>query len=156
MPVKTNCCRILDSLNIPYEIREYEWDEDSLDAVAVAHKVHMPPEQVFKTLVLMGDALRYFVVLIPGNEELSLKKTAQATGNKSCEMLPLKELQPLTSYIRGGCSPIGMKKQFPTFIEETALLFDHISISPGARGMQILLSPADIARACGAQFVNIL
>lgn len=156
MSVKTNCCRILDSQKISYSLLEYEVDEDLLDAVTVANKLDLPPEQVFKTLVLVGDNVKYFVAVIPGNEELSLKKAAQASGNKSCSMLPLKELQPLTGYIRGGCSPIGMKKQFPTYIEETAQLFDEISISPGQRGLQILIKPADIITITNGEFAPLI
>ncbi|MFN8360555.1 MAG: Cys-tRNA(Pro) deacylase [Candidatus Kapaibacterium sp.] len=154
--MKTNCCRILDAHSIPYKLLEYTVDEESLDAITVANKIGLPPEQVFKTLVLVGDVVKYFVAVIPGNEELSLKKAAQISGNKSCAMLPLKELQPLTGYIRGGCSPIGMKKQFPTFIEETAQLFDEISISPGQRGLQILIKPADILAVTGGEFVGLI
>ncbi len=156
MSVKTNCCRILDSHKIEYTLLEYEVDEDALDAVSVANKLELPPEQVFKTLVLVGDVVKYFVAVVPGNEELSLKKAAVASGNKSCALLPLKELQPLTGYIRGGCSPIGMKKQFPTFIEETAQLFDEISISPGQRGLQILIKPTDILTVTGGEFAPLI
>ncbi len=152
---KTNACRILDQHNIPYEVREYAVNEDELDAVTVAHKIGLPPEQVFKTLVLTGDTHKYFVAVIPGNAELDLKQTARVTGNKACAMLPMKELLPLTGYIRGGCSPIGMKKAFPTFLDETAELFDHISISPGKRGMQILLAPQDLVRVCEANIVEL-
>lgn len=156
MAGKTNCCRILDAHSIPYKVLEYEWNEDELDAITVARKIEMPPEQVFKTLVLCGDITPYLVAVIPGNEEISLKKIAKATGNKSCTMLPLKELLPLTGYVRGGCSAIGMKKQFPTFIEETALLFDVISISPGQRGQQILIRPNDLAAITQSQFANLI
>ncbi len=156
MSAKTNCCRILDAHKIPYTLLEYEVDEDLLDAVTVANKLDLPPEQVFKTLVLVGDVVKYFVAVIPGNEELSLKKAALASGNKSCAMLPLKDLQPLTGYIRGGCSPIGMKKQFPTYIEETAQLFDEISISPGQRGLQILIKPADILTITNGEFAALI
>lgn len=152
MSVKTNACRILDAHQIQYKLIEYEFNEVEIDAVSVAKKIGIPPEQCFKTLLLCGDKLKYFVVVIPGNEELDFKKTAKLTGNKSCEMLPLKELLPLTGYIRGGCSPIGMKKIFPTFIDETAVLFDEISVSPGARGMQILVNPKDLLHITGAEF----
>ncbi len=152
---KTNVCRILDQHHISYEAREYEVNEDELDAITVAHKIGLPPEQVFKTLVLTGDTHKYFVAVIPGNAELDLKHTARASGNKSCAMLPMKELLPLTGYIRGGCSPIGMKKSFPTFVDETAELFDRISISPGKRGMQILLAPADLVRVTNATLVEL-
>ncbi|MBS1536125.1 MAG: Cys-tRNA(Pro) deacylase [Bacteroidetes bacterium] len=156
MSTKTNCCRILDSLKIPYSILEYEVNEDMLDAVSVANKLNLPPEQVFKTLVLVGDTVKYFVVVIPGNEELSLKKAAIVSGNKSCWLLPLKELLPLTGYIRGGCSPIGMKKQFPTFIEETAQLFENISISPGQRGLQILINPLNLLTVINGTFSDLI
>lgn len=152
---KTNACRILDKQRISYEIREYEWNEEELDAISVARKIGFPPEQVFKTLILMGDTLKYFVAVIPAPAELDLKRTAKLTGNKSCQMLPVKELLPLTGYIRGGCSPIGMKKQFPTFIDTTAKNYDVISISPGQRGMQALLSPNDLATLINAEFVNL-
>jgi Cys-tRNA(Pro)/Cys-tRNA(Cys) deacylase len=117
IPKKTNCCRILDSLNISYELLTYDWSEDALDAISVADKIHMPHEQVFKTLVLKGDVLAVFVIIVPGNAEVSLKKVAKSTGNTACSLLPISELYPLTGYIRGGCSPIGMKKHFPTFLE---------------------------------------
>jgi Cys-tRNA(Pro)/Cys-tRNA(Cys) deacylase len=151
---KTNACRILDKHHITYELREYAWSEEELDAVSVARKIGLPPEQVFKTLVLMGDALKYFVAVIPANAELDLKRTAKLTGNKSCAMLPVKELLPLTGYIRGGCSPVGMKKLFPTFIDVSAQTFDIISMSPGQRGQQVLLSPNDLASVINAQFVD--
>jgi Cys-tRNA(Pro)/Cys-tRNA(Cys) deacylase len=155
MTTKTNACRILDARGIRYETREYEWHEDELDAVSVARKITLPPEQVFKTLVLTGDTHKYFVAIIPADQELDLKRTARLTGNKSCAMLPTKELLPLTGYIRGGCSPIAMKKPFPTFIDHTAELFDRISISPGVRGMQILLAPEDVAAVTNAVFVQL-
>jgi Cys-tRNA(Pro)/Cys-tRNA(Cys) deacylase len=159
--MKTNALRLLDTLHIPYETREYAWSEDELDAVTAAHKVGLPPEQVFKTLVLEGDVAahnpaRYFVCILPADAELDLKKAARASGNKSAAMLPLKQLTLITGYVRGGCSPLGMKKQFPTFIEETAQLFDIISVSPGMRGLQMLLSPHDLARAAEAQFAPLI
>ncbi len=149
--MKTNACRILDAKHIPYQLVEYTVNEEELDAVTVARKIGLPPEQVFKTLVLTGDKLKYFVVVLPGNRELNLKDTARLTGNKSCALLPLQQLLPLTGYIRGGCSPIGMKKQFPTFLDETAFLYDTISISPGVRGTQMLLAPADLQAIVGAE-----
>lgn len=149
--MKTNACRILDAKNIPYELVHYEVSEEELDAVSVARKIGLPPEQVFKTLVLTGDRLKYFVVVLPGNRELHLKNAARLTGNKSCAMLPLQQLLPLTGYIRGGCSPVGMKKHFPTFLDETAFLYETISISPGVRGMQMLLAPADLVAATDAE-----
>ncbi|MFZ9760505.1 MAG: Cys-tRNA(Pro) deacylase [Candidatus Kapaibacteriota bacterium] len=153
---KTNCCRILDSLAIPYTLLTYEWSEDSLDAISVADKLQLPHEIVFKTLVLRGDSTPVFVIIVPGNQEVSLKKVAKATGNASCSLLPISDLFHLTGYLRGGCSPIGMKKQFPTYLEETSFLFDEISISPGQRGMQILLSPKDIVTATNAMVSNLL
>lgn len=149
--MKTNACRLLDAKHIPYELVEYTVNEEELDAVTVARKIGLPPEQVFKTLVLTGDKLKYFVVVLPGNRELVLKDTARLTGNKSCAMLPLQQLLPLTGYIRGGCSPIGMKKQFPTFLDETAFLYETISISPGVRGTQMLIAPAHLQAVTGAE-----
>lgn len=153
---KTNCCRILDAQSIPYELLVYDWSEDALDAISVADKINMPHEQVFKTLVLRGDILSVFVIVVPGNADVSLKKVAKSTGNTTCSLLPINELYPLTGYLRGGCSPIGMKKHFPTFLEETAFLFDTISISPGQRGMQMLIAPNDLRIASQATISNLL
>jgi Cys-tRNA(Pro)/Cys-tRNA(Cys) deacylase len=146
---------MLDAKKIPYELREYSWSEEELDAVSVAHKIGLPPEQVFKTLVLRGDALPHFVAIIPGNYELNLKHVARVTGNSSCTMLPVKELLPLTGYMRGGCSPIGMKKQFPTFLDVSAERWERVSISPGARGAQILVSPHVVCAVTGGQMVDL-
>jgi Cys-tRNA(Pro)/Cys-tRNA(Cys) deacylase len=156
MSSKTNCCRILDSIGINYTLIEYEWDEHNLDAISVANKIGIKPEKVWKTLVLCGDIIPYFVVVIPGDQELSLKKAAKATGNKSCWMLPLKDLLAVTGYIRGGCSAIGMKKHFPTYIEETMALHDLISVSPGQRGLQILINPHDFVQASMATSANLI
>ncbi len=142
---KTNAVRILDSYNIQYELFEYEFNEDEIDAVSVANKINAPHEQVFKTLVATGDKTGTVVFVIPGNEELNLKKAATASGNKKIEMIKVKDLLSLTGYIRGGCSPVGMTKKYPTFIEETSHLFDKIYVSSGIRGMQMLVSPADLA-----------
>lgn len=155
MKAKTNACRILDSLGISYSLKEYEGNPDELDAVSVAHKIGLPSGQVFKTLVLTGDTLKHFVVVLPGDQELDLKKTARMTGNKSCAMLPLQQLLPLTGYIRGGCSPIGMKKKFPTFLDSSAFLYETISISPGVRGMQMFIGPADLQRVVDAEVVDL-
>jgi len=141
---KTNAARILDQNNIDYELIEYEVDETDLSATTVARKLGQDVEQVFKTLVLRGDKTGIFVVLIPGNAELNLKKAAKESGNKSAEMILMKELLPLTGYIRGGCTPIGMKKAFPNFIHESCGLFDSIYISAGMRGMQVKISPANL------------
>jgi len=141
---KTNAVRILDQHNISYELIEYEVDESDLSATAVAKKLGQDVEQVFKTLVLRGDKSGIFVVVIPGNSEVDLKKAAKASGNKNAEMIAMKELLPLTGYIRGGCTAIGMKKAYPNFIDESCLLFDFIYISAGVRGMQIKIAPEDL------------
>ncbi len=147
---KTNAARILDDLQINYELKTYPVDEEHLDAVHVAKQVGMPPEQVFKTLCVRGDKTGVIFAVIPGNGELDLKTLARVSGNKRCEMVHLKEVLPLTGYIRGGCSPLGAKKEYPVFMDETCRLFDHIAISAGMRGMQILAAPEDLIRATGA------
>ena len=147
---KTNAARILDELHIIYELKTYPVDEEHLDAVHVAKEVGMPPEQVFKTLCVRGDKTGVIFAVIPGNGELDMKALARVSGNKRCEMVHLKEVLPLTGYIRGGCSPLGAKKDYPVFMDETCLLFDRIAISAGQRGMQILAAPEDLARATGA------
>jgi len=141
---KTNAARLLDKAKIKYQLIAYEVDENDLSAVHVASQLNEAVEQVFKTLVLKGDKTGYFVCIIPGAEELDLKKTAKLSGNKSCEMIPMKELLAITGYIRGACSPIGMKKHFPTFIHESCLTFDKIYVSAGKRGLQLHLSPQDL------------
>lgn len=138
---KTNTARLLDQAGIPYELIEYSFTEDDLSAQHVAAELGEDIEQVFKTLVLRGDRNGCFVCVIPGNFEVDLKVAAKISGNKSCEMLHMKELLPTTGYIRGGCSPIGMKKAFPTFIHESALLYDYIYISAGQRGLQLKINP---------------
>jgi Cys-tRNA(Pro)/Cys-tRNA(Cys) deacylase len=147
---KTNAARILDELHINYELKDYPVDEEHLDAVHVAKEVGMPPEQVFKTLCVRGDKTGVIFAVIPGNGELDLKALARVSGNKRCEMVHLKEVLPLTGYIRGGCSPLGAKKDYPVFMDETCWLFDRIAISAGLRGMQILAAPEDLVRATGA------
>ncbi len=141
---KTNAARLLDKAKIKYQLIAYEVDENDLSAVHVASQLNEAVEQVFKTLVLKGDKTGYFVCIIPGAEELDLKKAAKLSGNKSCEMIPMKELLPITGYIRGACSPIGMKKHFPTFIHESCRIFDKIYVSAGKRGLQLHLSPQDL------------
>lgn len=141
---KTNAARILDKQGIKYELIEYQVDETDLCATSVAAKLGQNIEQVFKTLVLRGDKSGIFVCVIPGAEELDLKKAAQISGNKNASMLHVNELLGLTGYIRGGCSPIGMKKNFPTYIDETCSLYDYIFISAGIRGLQLKISPADL------------
>lgn len=143
---KTNVARLLDKAKIAYELIAYEVDESDLSAVHVAEQLGEDVNQVFKTLVLNGDKSGYFVCIIPGGDEVDLKKAAKVSGNKKCEMIPMKELLPLTGYIRGACSPIGMKKHFPTYIHETAGLYDHIYVSAGQRGLQIKVAPQDLIR----------
>ncbi len=130
-------------------------DESDLSAVSVAAKLGIPPERVFKTLALRGAKNGVFLCCIPGDAEVDLKKAARASGEKSVDLLPLRELEPTTGYVRGGCSPIGTKRPFPVFIDETATLFDEISVSAGERGPQMLLSPADLAAAANAAFVDL-
>jgi Cys-tRNA(Pro)/Cys-tRNA(Cys) deacylase len=142
--IKTNVMRLLDQANIHYRTMEYEVDEDNLAGEHVAEQIHMPTEQVFKTLVAKGEKKGIMVFCIPVNTELNLKKAASFVGDKKIEMIHVKDLLNLTGYIRGGCSPVGMKKRFPTYIDETAILFDEISISAGVRGCQIILSPNDL------------
>lgn len=138
---KTNAARLLDAAGIEYELVPYSYSEEDLSAESVAAELSEPIEQVFKTLVLRGDKTKEFVCVIPGDMEVDLKVAAKISGNKNCEMLHVKDLLPTTGYIRGGCSPIGMKKPFPTFIHESALLYDYIYISAGKRGLQIKINP---------------
>lgn len=140
----TNVGRMLEEAGIEFELVPYEVDEENLAADHVADQLGEDIEQVFKTLVLTGDKTGYFVCVIPGNFELELKETARVSGNKSCAMLHVKDLLPTTGYIRGGCSPIGMKKKFPTYIHESALLYDYIYISAGVRGLQVKINPNDL------------
>jgi len=147
---KTIAARILDQQKITYELREYDWNEEELDAVTVAHKVGLPPEQVFKTLVVRGEKTGVLVACIPGNAELDLKALATVSGNKKVELVPVKEIQGLTGYIRGGVSPLGMKKSYPFYLDETAEIIDQISVSAGQRGLQMLLSGPDLIRVTGA------
>ena len=153
--MKTIGARILESLGIPFELREYEVDPDDLSALAVAKKVGMPPEQVFKTLLTTGGPGVYVFAVIPGDAEVDFKKLARAAGLRKAEMVPLKEVQPLTGYIRGGVTVFGAKKPYPVFVDETAILFERISVSAGARGTQLLLSPHDYLRAAEAQTADL-
>ena len=141
---KTNVARLLDKAKVAYQLVPYEVDENNLSAIHVAEQLGENIAQVFKTLVLHGDKNGYFVCVIPGADEVDLKKAAKVSGNKSCEMIPMKELLPLTGYIRGGCSPIGMKKHFPTYFHHTIEQFDHIYVSAGQRGLQIKIAPSDL------------
>jgi Cys-tRNA(Pro)/Cys-tRNA(Cys) deacylase len=153
---KTNAVRILESNKIRFELIEYEFSEEEIDAVSVANKIGAPPEMVFKTLVAQGDKTGFIVFVIPGNAELNLKKAANASGNKSVEMIKSKELLQVTGYIRGGCSPVGMIKKYPTYLEETCQLFDYIYFSAGIRGMQVKLSPSKLAEITTADFANLI
>jgi Cys-tRNA(Pro)/Cys-tRNA(Cys) deacylase len=141
--VKTNAARQLDTLGIKYELREYEVDPEDLSAETVAAKVGLPAEQVFKTLVARGDRTGVLMAVVAGDAELDLKALAKLSGDRKVDTVPLKELQPLTGYIRGGVTAIGGKKEYPVFVEEMVELFDVISVSAGVRGTQILLAPAD-------------
>lgn len=148
---KTNAARLLDKDKIGYELVPYEVDENDLSCVHVAASLNENIEQVFKTLVLHGDRSGYFVCVVPGEHEIDLKMAAKVSGNKKCDLIPVKELLPLTGYIRGGCSPIGMKKPFPTYIHETCLQFPYIYISAGIRGLQLKLDPKDLIREVKAE-----
>ena len=153
---KTNAARLLDRAKVPYELIPYEVDESDLSAGHLAATIGEDINQVFKTLVLKGDKTGYFVCVIPGNDEVDLKKTAKVTGNKSCDLIPMKELLPLTGYVRGGCSPVGMKKPFPTFIHETCQLFDYIYVSAGVRGLQFKLNPQHLIDLVGMTVADLM
>ena len=153
--MKTNGARFLESLGIAFELCEYEVDPNDLSAITVAKKIGMPPEQVFKTLLTTDGAGGYVFAVIPGDAELDFKKLARATGWRKAEMSPLKDVQPLTGYIRGGVTIFGAKKSYPVFMDETAILFDCISVSAGARGTQLILTPDDYLRAAKALDVQV-
>ena len=152
---KTNAMRQLDSAGIEYEMGEYEYSEDDLSGVHAAEALGVSEDEVFKTLVTRGDDNNLFVFVIPSGASLDLKKAAQVSGNKKIEMIHVKEIFDLTGYIRGGCSPIGMKKSYPTYIDETAVLFDRIYFSAGKRGVQIILSPEILSDFIGADFADL-
>lgn len=152
---KTNAARLLDRLKIPYELVPYEVDEGDLGAAHVAETLGEAIRQVFKTIVLHGDKHGPLVCVVPGNLEVDLKAAAKVSGNKKVEPLALKELLPLTGYIRGGCSPLGMKKAFPTFIHESAAAEPFIFVSAGVRGLQLKLAPGDLLKAANATFAGI-
>jgi Cys-tRNA(Pro)/Cys-tRNA(Cys) deacylase len=149
--VKTNAARILDALGIRYELREYEVDEEDLSAESVARKVGLPPEQVFKTLVCRGDRTGVLFAVVPAGAELDFKAAARLSGDRSVEMVALREVQPLTGYIRGGVTVLGARKEYPAYADETIELFDVISVSSGARGTQLVLAPSDYLRATKAR-----
>jgi Cys-tRNA(Pro)/Cys-tRNA(Cys) deacylase len=144
--MKTNAARLLETLRVPHEIREYQVDPDDLTAGSVAAKIGLPPEQVFKTLVVKGDRAGVCLAVVPGNCELDLRALAKLTGDRRMDLVSLKEVQPLTGYIRGGVTALAGKKEYPVYVDETATLFDVISVSAGVRGSQILLSPEDYLR----------
>ena len=148
---KTNAARLLDKDKIHYELVPYEVDENDLSAIHVADSLGENIEQVFKTLVLHGDKNGHFVCVIPGEHEVDLKLAAKASGNKKCDLIPMKELLPLTGYIRGGCTPIGMKKTFSTYIHESCLNYPYIYISAGQRGLQLKLDPNDLIKEVHAE-----
>lgn len=145
--MKTNATRILDDLGVAYTLREYEVDPDDLSAETVAHKIGLPAEQVFKTLVARGDRGGVYLAIVPGNLELDGKALARVTGDRRVDLVPLREVQQLTGYIRGGVTALGGKRDYPVFADETIELFDVVSISAGTRGLQILIAPADYLRA---------
>jgi Cys-tRNA(Pro)/Cys-tRNA(Cys) deacylase len=149
--MKTNAVRLLERLGVPYELRDYEVSLDDLSAETVARKVGLPPEQVFKTLVARGDRTGVLLAVVPGDSTVDLKALAHLAGDRRIELVPLKEVQPLTGYVRGGVTALACKKQYPVFVDETVELFDIISVSAGARGTQLLVSPADYLRATGAR-----
>lgn len=154
--MKTNGARFLESLSIPFELREYEVDPEDLSAITVARKIAMPPEQVFKTLLTTGGPNIHVFAVIPGDAELDFKKLARAAGLRKAEMVSLKDVQPLTGYIRGGVTVFGAKKAYPVFIDETAILFEQISVSAGTRGTQLILTPEDYIRAAEAQTADLI
>lgn len=153
---KTNAARLLDRAGIGYRLIPYEYDENDLAARHVADALGEDINRVFKTLVLNGERAGYFVCVVPGNCEVDLKKAAKVAGAKKADLIPMKELLPLTGYIRGGCSPIGMKKAFPTFIHTSARNFEHIYISAGIRGLQFEISPCDLAAYVDARFADLV
>jgi Cys-tRNA(Pro)/Cys-tRNA(Cys) deacylase len=155
MAPKTNAARLLDQLGIPYELREYEVDPNDLAAETVAAKIGFPPEQVFKTLVARGDRNGICMAVVSGDQELNLKALAAAAGERKIELVPVKELQNLTGYIRGGVTALAAKKDYPVYADETIELFDVISISAGTRGLQILLAPPDYLRASKATMADL-
>lgn len=153
---KTNVARLLDTAGIEYELIPYEWDEHDLSAVHVANQLNEAPEQVFKTLVLTGNKVKYFVCIVPGDLEVNLKKAALASGNKSCDLIPQKDLLNVAGYIRGACSPVGMKKLFPTFIDGSCLNFETIYVSAGQRGLQLKINPGDLIRIVKAFIAELV
>jgi Cys-tRNA(Pro)/Cys-tRNA(Cys) deacylase len=153
--VKTNAIRMVEQKKIPYTEHEYEWDESHLSASSVAEQLPESQSRIFKTLVAVGNVTGPLVAVIPGEAELNLKKLAKVSGNKKVEMLHLKDLEATTGYIRGGCSPIGMKKLFPTYLDQIAESYEQIIVSAGRRGLQMELAPQDICALTSGQFADI-
>ena len=153
---KTNAARLLDKAKIKYELVPYEVDENDLAAPHIATQLGEDIRQVFKTLVLKGDKTGYFVCVVPGDAEVDLKKAAKVSGNKKVDLIPMKELLPTTGYIRGGCSPVGMKKVFPTYFHSTCMDFDYIYVSAGVRGLQLKIAPADLVKYVRASVAEII
>ena len=147
--------RLLTQAGAAFRTAEYAWDENDLSGLHAAEAIGMPPEQLFKTLVTRSPRGGFYVFCLPAVDELDLKKAARAAGEKSIELVHVRELLPLTGYVRGGCSPIGMKKKFPTFVDETALLFDEIAVSAGRRGEQVILAPQALAACTAAVFADV-
>lgn len=153
---KTNAVRIMEASKVPFELLEYEIDEEALSAEDAAAKTNVPEEQTFKTLCARGDKQGVMMVCVPAGRELDFKKLASASGNKSAELVHLKEVNGLTGYIRGGCSPIGTKKKYPVYIDETAILFDYITVNAGQRGLLFKLAPDDLIKVTEAQAADLL
>lgn len=153
---KTNAARLLDKAKIKYELVPYEVDENDLAATHIATQLGEDIRQVFKTLVLKGDKTGHFVCVVPGDAEADLKKAAKVSGNKKVDLIPMKELLPTTGYIRGGCSPVGMKKAFPTYFHSTCIDFDYIYVSAGVRGLQLKIAPADLVKYVRASVAEII
>jgi Cys-tRNA(Pro)/Cys-tRNA(Cys) deacylase len=154
--IKTNAIRLLDQARIPYDLRPYDVDENDLSAESVAAKIGLPPEQVFKTLIAQGDVTGYLFALLPAGTELDPRLLAKASGNKRVEIVPLRDVQAVTGYIRGGVSPLAAKKPYPVYADETMQLWDTVSISAGMRGLQILLKPEDLIRVTGAALADLI
>ncbi len=152
---KTNAMRVLDQQKLPYQCNEYETKDGKIDGVSVAEKVGKLPDEVFKTLVTRSPGRDYYIFVVPVNRELNLKKCAKACGEKSVEMIPVKEITKVTGYVRGGCSPLAMKKQYPTFLHQSAENLPAITVSGGKIGVQITLRPTDLLQACGGAFADL-
>lgn len=152
---KTNAIRFLAQKKIPFDVSEYHWDEHHLGAVETASELGLDPGSIFKTLVTVGNKTGPIVAVIPGNKELDLKKLAKVSGNKKIDMLPMKELEPLTGYVHGGCSPIGMKKKFPTYLAEEAADMTLFHCSGGRRGLQLAINPKELAQVIQADFADL-